>query len=242
MENNTHDIVPDIYGQALLNYLGNPSDQELIIHSDIAETEGYPISWFFRKNTEFPEIELKALDLCTGKVLDVGAGTGIHSLELQQRNFEVKAIDISEGSVQIMKEKGVSNALVQDFYSITNERYDTILMLMNGFGVMGKLDKVPQFFQHIDTLLTPNGQIIVDSSDLLHLYQEDDGSVLIDLNGAYYGEVEYQMEFEGKMGAKFDWLFIDFDSLEFAADKAGFKAVKIFEEENFQYLAKITRK
>lgn len=242
MENNKHDIVPDIYGKALLNYLENPGEQELIVHSDIAETEAYPVSWFFRKENEFPEIEWQALKLCQGSILDVGAGTGIHSIELQNRGMEITAIDISEGAVSIMKDKGLKNAHLQDFYAIEHHQYDTILMLMNGFGVMGKMDKVADFFKKIDTLLKDNGQVIVDSSDLLHLFKEDDGSVLIDLNGAYYGEVEYQMEFQGDLGEKFNWLFIDFDSLDEAADKSGFKAVKIFEEENYQYLAKITRK
>ncbi len=242
MENNKHNIVPDIYGKALLNYLENPGDQELIIHSDIAETEAYPVSWFFRKEKDFPEIESQALDLCKGTILDVGAGTGIHSLELQNRGMDITAIDISEGAVSIMKENGIKNAQLQDFYAIESDTYDTILMLMNGFGVMGQLDKVAHFFEKVDTLLNEDGLIIADSSDLLHLYQEEDGSVLIDLNGDYYGEVEYQMEFQGEMGGKFDWLFIDFNSLQDAAEKAGFNAVKIFEEENHQYLAKITRK
>jgi hypothetical protein len=112
---------------------------------------------------------------------------------------------------------------------------------MNGFGVMGKLNKVAGFFEKVNELLAPGGQIIVDSSDLLHLYKEEDGSVLIDLNGSYYGEVEYQMEFEDQKGFPFDWLFIDFGSMQDAAKKAGFNAVKIFEEETYQYLAKITR-
>ena len=235
-------MVNDIYGKALLNYIENPSNQEILVHSDIAETDSYPISWFFRKFTDFPEIEKIAIELCKGKILDVGAGTGIHSLELQNRDLDVTAIDISEGAIQCMKNQGVKNALLQDFYKIENQKFDTLLMLMNGFGVMGKMNKVDDFFRKADELLAEGGQIIVDSSDLLHLYQEEDGSVLIDLNGDYYGEVEYQMEFEGEKGFPFDWLFIDFASLQDAANKAHFNVVKIFEEESHQYLAKITRK
>lgn len=242
LKNNKHDLVADIYGKALLNYMDSPGKQEILVHSDIAESDKYPVSWFFRESNEFPSIEKQALDLCSGKTLDIGAGTGIHALELQKRGIDVTAIDISDGAIECMKRQGVKNAQLVNFYDIKDQQYDTLLMLMNGFGVMGKMNKVGDFFKHVDQILAPGGQIILDSSDLLHLYVEEDGSVLIDLNGAYYGEVQYQMEFNHQKGEPFDWLFIDFASLHDAAEKAGFYAVKIFEEETHQYLAKITRK
>ena len=241
MENKNHDLVDDIYGKALSSYLRSPEKQVILVHSDIAETEPYPISWFFRESREFPELEKTALDLCRGRILDVGAGTGIHTLELQARNQDCTGIDISDGAVDCMAKQGVKNAKFQDFYAIENEKYDTLLMLMNGFGIMGKLEFVPQFFEKANELLNPGGQIIVDSSDLLHLYQEEDGSVMIDLNSGYYGEITYQMEFEGEMGHPFPWLFLDFGLLKDEAQRAGFEAEKIYEEESNHYLAKITR-
>ena len=234
-------MVDDIYGKALSSYLATPEKQVILFHSDIAETEPYPISWFFRGSREFPELEKTALDLCQGRILDVGAGTGIHTLELQARNQDCTAIDISDGAVDCMKKQGVKNAMFQDFYTIENEKYDTLLMLMNGFGIMGRLEFVPQFFEKANELLNPGGQIIVDSSDLLHLYQEEDGSVMIDLNSGYYGEITYQMEFNGEMGHPFPWLFLDFGLMKDHAEKAGFMAEKIYEEESNHYLAKITR-
>lgn len=234
-------MVDDIYGKALLSYIENPQNQKLLVHSDIAETDTYPISWFFRSITEFPDLENHALDLCKGAILDIGAGTGIHSLELQRRNLDITAIDISPGAVKVIQKQGVVHALLQDFYTIENKKYDTLLMLMNGFGIMGTKEHIPQFFKKANQVLSDSGQIIVDSSDLIHLYQEEDGSVMIDLNGPYYGEITYQMEFEGERGHPFPWLFLDFGSLQEEAAKAGFEAVKIFEGENNHYLARITR-
>ena len=234
-------MVDDIYGKALLNYLTKPGNQEILVHSDIAETDSYPVSWFFRTNEEFPELEKQALDLCKGRILDIGAGTGIHSIELQKRKADITAIDISDGAVDCMKKQGLINAKFQDFYTIENEKYDTLLMLMNGFGIMGKVEFIPNFFKKVDTLLAKDGQILVDSSDLIHLYQEEDGSVLLNLNEGYYGEITYQMEFNGEKGHPFNWLFLDFAYMKEEAKLAGFKAVKIFEDDDNHYLAQITR-
>ncbi len=242
MQTKRHELVDDIYGKALRHYLSNPNSQEILVHSDIAETDAYPISWFFREPKAFPELEKMALSLCKGKVLDVGAGTGIHSSALQNLHFDIEAIDVSPGAVEVMKKRGVINAKLQDFYTIQNQKYDTLLMLMNGFGIMGKVNRISHFFEKVDELLAPSGQIIVDSSDLIQLYAEDDGSVMIDLNGDYYGEITYQMEFNDELGHPFDWLFIDFGLMQEYAEKSGFKAVKIFEEESHHYLAQITRK
>jgi len=235
-------LVDDIYGKALTHYFDNPDEQEILVHSDIAETDSYPVSWFFRSTKEFPLLEQNAIELCKGKILDVGAGTGIHSLALQDLGEDIHAIDISPGAVEVMKKQGLRNASFQDFYLIENQKYDTLLMLMNGFGVMGTVEGVPEFFEKADSLLTSEGQILVDSSDLIHLYTEEDGSVMLDLNANYYGEITYQMEFEGEKGHPFEWLFIDFHLMQEYAEKAGFKAVKIFEEESNHYLAQITRK
>jgi len=242
LKNNNHLLVDDIYGKALLAYQDQPGNQEILVHSDIAETDSYPVSWFFRTNSEFPELEKIALDLCKGKILDIGAGTGIHSLALQEKNADITAIDISDGAVECMKKQGLKNAFLKDFYTITDEKYDTLLMLMNGFGIMGKVEFIPQFFQKADAILAKDGQIIVDSSDLIHLYQEEDGGILLDLNSGYYGEITYQMEFNGETGHPFNWLFLDFGYLKEEALAAGFEAVKIFDDEAGHYLAKITRK
>lgn len=232
----------DVYGKALLDYMTHPGNQQIEVLSDIAEDDAYPVSWFFRAPNDFPIIEQKALDLCRGKILDIGAGTGIHALALQHQGMDVTAIDVSEGAVKIMQHQGVKQAMVANFYDLKNTTYDTLLMLMNGFGIMGKLDRVDHFFEKALTLLSPNGQIIADSSDLIALYQEEDGSVLLDLNGPYYGEIEYTMKYNGEKGAPFPWLFIDFDTLAYHAEKNGLKAVKIFEDSSQHYLAQITRK
>ena len=88
-------------------------------------------------------------------------------------------------------------------------------------------------------MLKPGGQILMDSSDLLYLYQEEDGSVSLDLSENYYGEVEYQVEYKGVKGEPFKWVFVDFSNLSYFADQAGFRIELLFEDENFNYLARL---
>lgn len=234
--------IVDVFGTALQDYIEESTPDNLIVHSDITEPEIYPVSHFFRTFENFPELEKKAMRECYGKVLDIGAGSGIHSLYLQEVGFDITAIDISPICIDIMKKRGIKNTRFQDFFEIKDEKYDTLLMMMNGFGVMGRVNRIEEFFTKAKEILKPGGQIIFDSSDLIYMFEEEDGSYLIDLSKKYYGEVTFQMEYKGVKGESFPWLFADFHLVEDYADKAGFKAEKLMEGDNFHYLAKITLK
>ena len=239
MEDKTTD---DVFGRALMDHLIESTPENLIVHSDITEPEIYPIEHFFRTFESFPELEKKAMRECQGKVLDVGAGSGIHSLYLQEVGMDVTAIDISAICIDIMKKRGITNARHQDFFDIKHEKYDTLLMMMNGFGIMGRVQRIDAFFTKAKTLLKDGGQILFDSSDLIYLFEEEDGSYLIDLSKGYYGEVTFQMEYKGEKGTAFPWLFADFHLIEDYAEKNGFKAEKLMDGENFHYLARLTLK
>ncbi len=230
----------DAYGAGFLDYLSGKKDKVFSVHCNIAETDSIPVSYFFRTWKDFPEIEQKALSFCKGRVLDVGAGTGVHSLYLQSQNFDVTAIEMSKGAVEVMQKRGVSKTKHCDFYSLENEKFDTILLLMNGLGVVGRIDNLPVFFEQLKKLLAPGGQIIVDSSDLIYLYQEEDGSCMIDLNGPYYGEVEYKIDYRDIKGESFEWIFIDKGTFANAAEANGFKFELLYEDEHYLYLSRLT--
>src|SRR5690606_32243831 len=159
------------------------------------------------------------LALCKGTVLDVGAGSGCHSLILQDKKIPIKAIDTSKGAVQVMIERGIG-AQQLDFYKVA-EKYDTLLFLMNGVGIAGTLSELPKFLNHTKSLLNPNGQILLDSSDIAYMFEEEDGSKWMDLNSSYYGEVIYQMEYKSNCTPKFNWLFVDYQKLAATAKKCG---------------------
>ncbi|NNC84480.1 MAG: class I SAM-dependent methyltransferase [Bacteroidia bacterium] len=234
-------IDKDPIGSAILDYFsGNKADNIEVI-TNVALDEDLDPGYFFRTFDDMPEIEKLALQLCSGKVLDVGAGAGSHALYLQENSFEVFALDVSPLSVELMKKRGVKNVLLQNFYSIKNEKYDTLLFLMNGFGMSAKLKNVVPFLKHCMSLLNDDGQIIFDSSDLKYLHEQEDGSYIFDLNASYYGEVTYQLNYKNVKGEPFDWLFLDVDKLRTICDEQNWTLDVIMEDSHYQYLARISK-
>ncbi len=234
-----HKIQPDIVGHALLDYLSGNENAKMDVFSDISEPDEISVKHFFRTWDEMPGLEKKALELCKGKVLDVGAAAGCHSLVLQEKGLQVKALDISAGAVDVMKKRSVKNVEQQDFFTLSDEKFDTLLMLMNGIGICGRLENLDKFFIQIRKLLNPGGQVLLDSSDILFMFEEEDGSVMIDLNSNYYGEVQYQFGYKDQKSEAFDWLFVDFDLLNDYAQKHGFECELVMEGPHYDYLARL---
>lgn len=238
-----HLLIPerDPMGSAIADFQANKKAKKLRVLSSMFRTDEMSVEYLFRNFKEMPELEQIALDHARGRVLDVGAGSGCHALTLQNRGQQVTAIDISSLSVDVMKQRGVNDARTIDFYDETFlERYDTILMLMNGSGIIGEVSNLPNFFRRIKQLLTSGGKLLMDSSDLRYLYENEDGSYDINLNDAYYGEVDFQIQYGNIRGEKFKWLYIDQQTLKMYAAEAGFKVDIIKEGSHYDYLAKIT--
>ena len=239
----TTTTAPDILGAALLAYHRGATDATLTVHCNVADDEPLPAAYFFRTVLQMPELERQALDESRGRVLDLGAGAGCHTLELQNRGFsDVKAVDVSAGAVQVMAERGVRTVARHDLFAPlppTELPYDTILLLMNGLGLTGTLQGLDKFLAHARTLLAPGGQILATSSDVRYLYEDEDGALLLNLNGPYYGEVTYTLSYAGRDGAEFPWLFIDAALLNDAAESAGYTADFLAEDENEQYLVRL---
>lgn len=228
----------DPIGKAILDYAKFKKPADIIVSSDLCEDDIIPVEVLFRSFEEMPELEKQALSLSRGKVLDVGAGAGVHALYLQDMGLQVDAIDLSEGAVQHMKSQGIK-ASKQDFFQYTGGPYDTILMLMNGIGIAGKLSNLERTLEHAKSLLKPGGQILCDSSDIKYLYEDEDGSVWIDLNNEYYGNFHFWMSYRKERGTRFDWLYADFDSLFKAAKNVGLKASRVYDKDD-HYLAQLT--
>lgn len=230
-------IFGDPIGAAILDYANTKKPADIIVSSDICEDDIIPVEVLFRSYDEMPELEKQAIDRCEGKVLDVGAGAGVHTKVLMNNGHEVLAIDVSKGSISYMQSKGI-NAEKIAFLDLKDQKFDTVLLLMNGIGVAGKLSELEGFLEHAKSLLNPGGRILCDSSDIKYLYEDEDGSMWIDLNSEYYGNFRFQMHYKKEKGSWFDWLYVDFDNLFKTAKKVGLKASKVYEQED-HYLAEL---
>lgn len=232
----------DPMGAAIADYYANGKATKLRVFSSMFDEDEIPVKQLFRNFDEMPEAEREALRISTGKILDVGAGSGCHSLALQEMGKEVKAIDISPLSIETMQKRGVKDVAPQNFFSQQfTGSFDTILLLMNGSGIVGRIANLPIFFQTIKRLLAPGGCVLMDSSDLRYLFEDEDGNLDIDPEDDYYGEVDFRMQYKNIKGDSFDWLYIDFQTLSLHAANNGFKAEMIKEGKHFDYLAKIHR-
>ena len=237
----------DLFGKAILDYQTNNSPEDLITETSISEADEMSVAYLFRSFTEMPKLEQKALQLANGKVLDVGCGAGSHALYLQEKGFDVTAIDISANAIKACELRGLKKAKVQDIMQLDtdshqHDKYDTILLLMNGAGMCGKLKNIPNFLQKLKALLTDEGQILVDSSDIIYMFDEDeDGGKWIPTDVDYYGEVIFDIAYKGEKEASFDWMYIDYNTLQNAAVANGLLCELILEGEHFDYLAKLTK-
>ncbi|NJM34729.1 MAG: class I SAM-dependent methyltransferase [Rhodomicrobium sp.] len=151
------------HGAALADYFGGNTSATLICIQD-GERDDVPASFWFREVSD--PIELMALDLCRGRVLDLGAGTGLHALELQRRGIDVTAIDIAPECVEIMRRRGVEHAVCADLYGYDGGPFDTIACLCNGLDKVGRLSDLPAFLARMKSLLAPGGHLLADSFDL----------------------------------------------------------------------------
>jgi SAM-dependent methyltransferase len=232
----------DLFGKAILDYQTQNSPEDLITETSISEADEMSVAYLFRSFAEMPQLEQKALQLATGKVLDVGCGAGSHALYLQEKGFDVIAIDISANAIKTCELRGLKKAKVQDIMQLEGDQYDTILLLMNGAGMCGRLKNISKFLQKLKTLLTDTGQILVDSSDIIYMFDEDeDGGKWIPTDVDYYGEVVFDITYKGEKENAFDWMYIDYNTLQNAAVANGFQCEVVLEGEHFDYLAKLTK-
>ncbi|CAZ96734.1 class I SAM-dependent methyltransferase [Zobellia galactanivorans] len=230
----------DIFGNAVLDYQKGNYTEDIITFSSLDEEDKIPLPYLFRDYKEMPELEQKALDLYKGSVLDIGCGAGSHSLYLQKKNLDVTALDHSKGAIETCTLRGINKVAHSDIYDFKGPRFDTLLLLMNGIGIVGRLNNMSRFLDHLKTLLNPGGQILLDSSDIIYMFDEDeDGGRWVPDTGSYYGEVEFSMKYKNQESEPFFWLYLDYKTLETASEANGFNCQFVRKGDHYDYLAKL---
>ena len=231
----------DPMGRAISDYYHTGKADRLKVFSPMFEEDEIPVATLFRSNKDMPKIEQMALDMAKGETLDVGAGAGCHSLALQEKGIDVTALDISSLAAETMKQRGVKKVLEQDFFTLEGLRYDTILMLMNGIGIVGTLERMPDFFKQLDKILAHDGQLLCDSSDISYVFEDEDGFIEYPDEEGYYGELTFRMQYKDCIGEAFPWLYIDAETLSAIAEEHGYAVEMIAEGGHYDYLVRITK-
>lgn len=235
-------MMKDLIGQAIWDYFYDNDSQDIQTETSISELDELSVAYLFRDYDEMNSLERKALELSRGKVLDVGAGAGAHSLYLQNvKKLDVTVLDISPKSIEVCKARGLKKVICENISNFSFEKFDTILLMMNGTGIFEGLDQIDFYLQKLSDLLNENGQILIDSTDILYMYNRDeDGGVFIPAIG-YYGEVDYFLHYKNQSEEPMKWLYLDFETFRKAAENNGFKIEKILQEGD-AYLARLTKK
>jgi len=231
----------DPIGRAVYDFHFNSVNQSILVHSDDFDDDSIDTSYLFRSYKQMPVLEKKAMNLCSGTILDVGACAGPHSIYLQQKGFEVFALETSALCCEVLKDRNILNIIQHDIFNYSKQSFDTILLLMNGTGIAGTLMGLDILLHQLKQLLNPGGQILMDSSDLIFLFEQEDGSALVDISAnKYYGELIFQTEYKNWISEPFPWLYVDPSNLENSIEKNGLKLNKVFKGQHYDYLARIT--
>ena len=233
----------DSYGQALLDYQNGKYQEDIVTYSSLDEKDILPLPYMFRDFEEMPLLEQKAMKCAKGTVLDIGCGAGSHSLHLQEKGFDVTGLDTSQKAIEVCALRGLKKQICTDILNHNNKKYDTLLLLMNGIGIAKNLKELPRFLNHLKSLVKPGGQVLLDSSDIIYMFDTDeDGGHWIYGNVNYYGEVQFQMEYKNQKGPTFDWLYIDFYTLKNYAEKENLKCELMAKGGHYDYLVRLTLK
>ena len=238
---NTAILNDDILGKALLDYQKGFYTEDITTFSSLNEEDNLPLPYMFRGYKEMPALEKKALKICKGRVLDIGCGAGNHALYLQEKGFSITSLDNSTGAIEVCKKRGVKNTVQKSIFDFEGETFDTLLILMNGVGLAGTLKELENFFSKLKSLLNKEGQILLDSSDIIYMFENDeDGGYWIPDTVNYYGEVSFTMKYKEQKSKPFQWLYVDYNTLQRAANYSNLNCELVMEGEHYDYLARLT--
>jgi SAM-dependent methyltransferase len=225
---------------AMLAFYRGDMEARIVVHDDYGDTDEHSIAHFFRTRDEFPALELAALELCCGTVLDVGAGSGCHSIELQKRGLAVCALEIAPELCRLMRERGVLDVRCGDIHEFESSPFDTVLMMMNGLELAGSLAGLERLLSHLHSLVSPGGQVLADSTDLRSSHGIA-GDPTRRKDGRYVGEATIQLEYDARKGMPFQHLYVDPDTLAQSAAQTGWDCAVSYQAEFGHYLARLSR-
>lgn len=231
--------ITDVFGKAIKDF-HKGKNAVIETYSTIAGWDELPVKYLFRSFEEMPDLERTALKMACGEVLDLGCGAGSHSLYLQNQGLSVKPVDVSKGAIEVCKLRGLEQAEAINLWDLKDAQFDTILALMNGAGICGSMKNLPRFLKHLVTLLKPGGQILMDSTDVIYMFEDENGDIDLSEVDHYYGEVEFQSRYLGQNSGSFPWMYIDFYNLQQQAFNLNLHCELLKKGPHYDYLARLS--
>lgn len=227
------------YTLALLAHHAGDGGGELRLRSSLGEDEALPVEFFFRGEDRMLDFERYALDLCRGRILDLGAGAGPHTLALQAKGQRVVAVEGSSPLAGLLKARGTASVVCADFRYWWRGGFDTVLMLMNGLGPVGSLAGLRRFLAHARRFLAPGGQFLIDGAEAAPGVPR--GTTPWPPAGDYVGQAWIELSYAGRTGRPFRELYVDLETLARVAAAANWRCEVAFEGDEGAYLARLTQ-
>jgi len=238
----------DAYGQQLLaQYQNKVPTVEIIERDDGYIDTGSDPGLYFSEYEQWSPIEKRAIELATGRILDVGCGAGRHALYLQSKGFDVTGIDDSPGAIEVCKLRGLNKAIVRPINQIDEfapNSFDTIIMLGNNFGLFGDAENAGAILKKMNQITAPDARIIAGTHNP---YQTDAAEHLEyhELNrkrGRMPGQLRIRVRFGKTIGEWFDYLFVLPEEMQEIIKNTDWQITEFIASEEANYFAIIHKK
>jgi SAM-dependent methyltransferase len=212
-----------------------------VVERDDGLINGAPADHYLGEPDEWQPHDHRALRLCRGAVLDIGAGAGRTALELQRRGMAVTALDTSPGAIEIARRRGVRDTVLAtvDEYARAAARYDTFLLMGNNLGLIEGPHRAPVFLAALGRLARGRARIIAQgtdpygTTDPVHVgYHRRNAE-----RGRLGGQLRLRLRYRLLATEWFDYLNCSVDELEMLVAGTGWRIVSIDDADRPYYLA-----
>lgn len=230
----------DLFGSAFEHYFDSGDDTPIEVCINGEAQDPMPPSYFFRSFDQMPKLEQTALKRCRGRVLDVGAAAGCHSLWLQEKGFQVVALEKSAGACKVLRKRQIQEVVNAEFSAYRPDApFDTILFMMNGLGMGQNISGFIDVLKQAKSLLSPDGEIIGDTSDICYFFEGitpiKKGRPEATFKDQYYGIADFEIAYKAR-SEKFRWMYPDPQLVVQCAEVAGLNATCIGTGKHYDYL------
>ena len=236
----------DAFGQQLLAQYKDRSVPEIVERNDGFISVGRFGQIYFTDYAQWSKPEKQALKLVKGKVLDIGSGAGRHVLYLQNKGFDVLAMDSSAGALKVCKLRGIKKTKllpIEKVNQLKPQKFDTVLMLGNNFGLFSSFNKAKIILKKLHQVTSKHSQIIAETSNPyvtdnpVHLNYHRRNKKM----GRMIGQIKLRIRFQNLIGTWFDYLLVSQPELKKILKDTGWKLKKIIKTKGQNYFVVINK-